>query len=159
MIFKICRSFWFVRFLSYANLLLTLQFISYFTFPQHHSFTGTIGFAAEYANPVEVVISNQIPTVGGVLFWGCHPLCVTIWIGMRLQQTYEAHSGFAFEGHILNTLWFAHAESAVFHDHHHTSNQGNFGAPWIDYMFGTMDHYMSIGGYQGYINQKKGKKA
>lgn len=89
---------------------------------QHHEFTGTIGFAAEYANPLEVIISNQIPTIGGVLFFGCHPICIWIWISLRLQQTYEAHSGYCFEGHWLETLLITHADSAAHHDHHHTVN-------------------------------------
>ncbi|GMH83181.1 hypothetical protein TrVE_jg3750 [Triparma verrucosa] len=125
---------------------------------QHHEFAGTIGFAAEYANPLEVIISNQIPTVGGVLFFATHPLCVWVWIGLRLQQTYEAHSGYCFEGHILNTLWFLHADSAAHHDHHHTANQGNFGGLYTDWLFGTMDHYQALGGRQGYIDQKVKQK-
>merc|ERR1711918_8064 len=84
---------------------------------QHHEFSGTVGFAAEYADPVEVVVSNQIPTVGGVLFFGCHPLCVWLWIALRLQQTYEAHSGYYFTGP-LDWFGLSHAESAAHHDHH-----------------------------------------
>jgi sterol desaturase/sphingolipid hydroxylase (fatty acid hydroxylase superfamily) len=121
---------------------------------QHHEFTGTIGFAAEYAGPVEVVVSNQIPTLGGVLFFGCHPLCVWIWLCLRLQQTYEAHSGYCFEGHWTDYVGLSHPESAAFHDHHHTSNQGNFGSLYTDYIFGTMDHWMSLGGQEGYVNKK-----
>jgi sterol desaturase/sphingolipid hydroxylase (fatty acid hydroxylase superfamily) len=122
---------------------------------QHHEFTGTIGFAAEYAHPLEVIISNQIPTIGGVLLFGCHPICVVIWIGMRLRQTYEAHSGYCFVGTFVNDyLWLITAESAAFHDHHHTSNQGNFGCNYTDYLFGTMDHWVSVGGEEGYINLK-----
>jgi len=123
---------------------------------QHHEFTGTIGFAAEYANPVEVIVSNQIPTVGGILFFGAHPICLWIWIGLRLQQTYEAHSGYCFDGHILDKLWLSHSDSAAHHDHHHTSNQGNFGGLYTDWLFGTMDHYQKIGGKDGYIKLKKG---
>jgi len=120
---------------------------------QHHEFSGTIGFAAEYANPVEVIVSNQIPTVGGVLFFGAHPLCVWVWIALRLQQTYEAHSGYCFEGHILDKLWILHSDSAAHHDHHHTANQGNFGGGWTDWLFGTMDHYMAMGGKEGYMSR------
>ena len=41
---------------------------------QHHEFKGTVGAAAEYAHPFEVVLSNQIPTLGFMLGVGAHPL-------------------------------------------------------------------------------------
>jgi methylsterol monooxygenase len=48
---------------------------------QHHEFTGTVGIAAEYAHPIEVVLSNLIPSLGGVIFFGCHhPLVVITWL-------------------------------------------------------------------------------
>jgi methylsterol monooxygenase len=47
---------------------------------QHHEFNGTIGIAAEYANPVEQIFANTLPTIGGVLFFGTHPLCVCVWL-------------------------------------------------------------------------------
>jgi sterol desaturase/sphingolipid hydroxylase (fatty acid hydroxylase superfamily) len=47
---------------------------------QHHEFTGTIGIAAEYANPVEQIVANILPTLGGVMFFGTHPLCVGVWL-------------------------------------------------------------------------------
>jgi len=31
---------------------------------KHHTFRGSVGAAAEYAHPVEVILSNQIPTIG-----------------------------------------------------------------------------------------------
>ncbi|GMH84800.1 hypothetical protein TL16_g10031 [Triparma laevis f. inornata] len=122
---------------------------------QHHEFVGTVSFSAEYADPVEIIIANQIPTVGGVLFFACHPLSVSVWIMMRLQQTYEAHSGYCFENTLLAKVGILHPGSAVFHDHHHTSNMGNFGSFFLDWAFGTMDHYLSAGGYRGYIDKKK----
>lgn len=46
---------------------------------QHHDYHGTISIAAEYANPVESLLSNVIPSLGGVLCFGCHPLVVVVW--------------------------------------------------------------------------------
>jgi sterol desaturase/sphingolipid hydroxylase (fatty acid hydroxylase superfamily) len=48
---------------------------------QHHQYIGTMGIAAEYAHPVEALFSNLIPSLGGVVFFGCHhPLAVLVWI-------------------------------------------------------------------------------
>ena len=99
---------------------------------------------------------NQIPSVGGVLFFGTHPLAVWIWIGLRLRQTYEAHSGYCFHGTLLDRLGFLCCDAAVFHDHHHTVNKGNFGSTYVDYIFGTSDYYFAAGGYESYV--RKGKE-
>lgn len=47
---------------------------------QHHEFAGTIGIAAEYANPVEQIFANMLPTLGGVIFFPTHPLCAGVWL-------------------------------------------------------------------------------
>lgn len=41
---------------------------------QHHEYTGSIGFAAEYAHPVEGVISNSLPSVMGAVLTGTRVL-------------------------------------------------------------------------------------
>lgn len=130
----------------------------YFLHKQHHSFGGTMGIAAEHANPVESLVANVIPTVGGVTFFGCHnPLCVIIWTLVRVQQTCFAHSGYVFDN-VLDTLGLAHTEEVIFHDHHHASNQGNFGCLFMDYCFGTMDHFTANGGFEGYVSKSDAKK-
>jgi len=92
-----------------------------------------------------------------MLFFGAHPMLMFLWIAMRTQQTYEAHSGYCFEGSWMETVGITHACSTAHHDHHHTANQGNFGNLMVDYLGGTMDHYMQLGGKKGYIDLKKGK--
>jgi hypothetical protein len=47
---------------------------------QHHEFNGTIGIAAEYANPIEQVFANMIPSLAGMAFFPTHPLCVAVWL-------------------------------------------------------------------------------
>lgn len=130
---------------------------------QHHTYTGSIGVAAEYASPVEQIVSNQIPSIGGCLFFGCHGsvLMFLIWLTYRLEQTYEAHSGFCFRDTLLYKLGLTNADAAAYHDYHHSGNCGNFGAEWLDWTFGTMDSYVQLGGAEGYIEQceKIGKAA
>ena len=121
---------------------------------QHHAYTGSIGFAAEYASPLESIISNALPTIGGMLFFGCHgsALLFLVWLAVRLQQTYEAHSGFCFYGTVLYK-WFGltNADACAYHDFHHSGNCGNFGAEWLDWICGTMDAWVDLGGTTGYI--------
>lgn len=119
---------------------------------KHHTYTGSIGIAAEFAHPAETLISNTFPTVGGVLLLGCHPLVVTLWLTQRLQQTYEVHSGYCFYGSWLHKIGLTNAEGAAWHDYHHTGNQGNFGSMYLDWIFGTMDHFCELGGTKGYID-------
>lgn len=47
---------------------------------QHHEFNGTMGIAAEYANPIEQIFANMIPSLLGLIFFPTHPLCVAIWL-------------------------------------------------------------------------------
>ena len=148
---------------------------------QHHEFAGTVGIAAEYANPVEQVFANMLPTLGGVIFFPTHPLLVAVWLVsrspqccvclpgevpahlitcsllqfLRLQQTYEAHSGYCFRGTLLDQLGFTHSEEAIHHDYHHTVNTGNFGTNYMDWLCGTQDGFMAAGGYDGYYAKKK----
>jgi methylsterol monooxygenase len=131
----------------------------YFLHKQHHQYAGSMGIAAEYAGPLESVFANIIPSIGGVVVFGCHhPICIIIWLSMRLKQTYFAHSGYCFQNTILDTLGLSHADSAIFHDHHHTTNRGNFGSPFTDYIGGTMDSFVAAGGYDGYLSKKRGTK-
>lgn len=131
----------------------------YFLHKQHHQFAGTIAPAAEHANPIEVIVANIFPTFYGVIFFGCkHPWVVVCWVSMRLQETYLAHSGYCFANTWFDFIGLAHADEAIFHDHHHTSNRGNFGCIFLDHIFGTMDHFAASGCYEGYLQRGKDKQ-
>ena len=117
---------------------------------QHHMYTGTVSFAAEHAHIVEIVLSNYLPTLAGVLVTGAHPCIVFAWIAIRLQQTYEVHSGYCFRGSLLYKIGLTNSDGAAYHDFHHTKNSGNFGGGmYLDYFFGTMDSYVKIGMAEG----------
>ena len=123
---------------------------------QHHEFTASVGYAAEYAHPLESLLSNQIPTFSGILVVSCHPLCFFMWIALRLHETYQGHCGYSVFRltPLLEELFVGMTYQTAFHDFHHTHNKGNFGAFYVDYVFGTMDHYQSIGGFEGYMDLK-----
>lgn len=123
---------------------------------QHHTHIGTIGFSAEYANPIEQIVSNQGPTVIMCLLTGSHVCVWFVWLMARLHQTYEGHSGYCFYGTFLHKIGLTYSEGAAFHDFHHTGNRGNFGGPvYLDYFFGTMDAWFLLGGTQGYVDRAK----
>jgi len=120
---------------------------------QHHAFRGSVGAAAEFAGPTEVVLSNQLPTVGLLLAVGAHPLVQAAWLVLRLTQTYEVHSGYEFSDTLIGRLGLT-ANETSHHDHHHSVNLGNFGAEHTDWLFGTMDHFLAGGERQGYVQKR-----
>jgi len=122
---------------------------------QHHEYAGTMGIAAEYANPVEQVLANMIPTLGGVFLARTHPWIVCVWLYMRLQQTYESHSGYCFFGTWYEDLGIGHGSQTLHHDYHHTVNTGNFDPEWMDWICGTQDGYVAAGYVQGYLSKKE----
>lgn len=51
---------------------------------QHHQYIGTIGFAAEYAHPLEQILANQGPTASYCFYMAVHPLIWFVWLAWRL---------------------------------------------------------------------------
>ena len=86
---------------------------------------------------------------------GAHPLAFLVWFAWRLEQTYEAHSGYSFYGTWLHKIGLTNADSAAFHDFHHTENKGSFGCEFTDHMFGTMDRWLQIGRAEGYVKMAR----
>lgn len=142
-------------FFFWAHRLFHAKSIYKHIHKQHHTYNGSIGFAAEFASPLEQVFANQLPSIGGCLFFGVHPLILWIWITARLQQTYEGHSGFCFYGSFFHRIGLTNSETAAYHDYHHSGNRGNFGSFWLDWICGTMDFWLALGGTEGYIEQCK----
>jgi len=135
----------------FSHRLVHSKFLYAKIHKQHHTYNGSIGITAEYASPIEQILSNQLPSIGGCLFFGAHPLVFFVWIIARLQQTYEGHSGFCFYGTFLHSIGLTYADGAAYHDFHHSGNRGNFGALWLDWICGTMDAWVALGGTEGYI--------
>eukprot|EP00730_Choanoeca_flexa_P014556 TRINITY_DN6406_c0_g1_i2.p1 TRINITY_DN6406_c0_g1~~TRINITY_DN6406_c0_g1_i2.p1 ORF type:complete len:341 (+),score=45.10 TRINITY_DN6406_c0_g1_i2:90-1025(+) len=109
---------------------------------QHHEYNGTIGIAAEYASPLEQLLSNQGPTILGPILTGMHLHVWMVYLAWRLWRTYETHSGLSFRNTWLGRLGLLHGHGALYHDFHHTNNRGNYGGPanaFWDVLCGTMD--------------------
>ena len=147
---------WNTVFFYWAHRLLHHEKLYARFHKQHHAFQGTVGFAAEYASPLEQVFANYIPTLGGMLLlYPVHPLTMCVWLGTRLQQTFESHSGYSFRNTWAHKIGMLGSDATIFHDYHHTVNNGNYAVQWIDYLFGTMEPFARGGGYEGYLSRKE----
>ena len=74
-----------------------------------------------------------------------------MWFLVRVISVCENHSGYAFKGTVFDTMGLVNATDAASHDFHHTYNCGNFGKPLYDWIFGTMDGYLALGGEKAYL--------
>lgn len=62
---------------------------------KHHTFRHVRGHSAEYAHPVEV-LANLVAFMLPPIVFGTHLATFGIWVGLRMIETVEAHSGYAF---------------------------------------------------------------
>lgn len=81
---------------------------------QHHEFYATVGIAAEYAGPVETVISNTIPTFAGTILFGSHPYTFWIYFALRIWETIESHSGYDFPWSVWSLFDWQGKEIMIF---------------------------------------------
>jgi methylsterol monooxygenase len=102
---------------------------------KHHEFKATVGIASEYANPVEALFANLIPTLIGPFLLGSHVVVLWIWLGYRVYETIDTHSGYLFQWSISELLPFTGGRER--HYFHHSHNIGCFGAYYLDWLFGT----------------------
>jgi sterol desaturase/sphingolipid hydroxylase (fatty acid hydroxylase superfamily) len=62
---------------------------------KHHTFRHVRGHASEYAHPVEVV-ANLVAFMLPAIVLGTHLFTYGLWVAIRVYETVEAHSGYAF---------------------------------------------------------------
>jgi len=109
---------------------------------QHHMFKDTIGMSAEFAHPVEDLLSNTLPTILGPLLLGSHPLTFWLWVALRIVHTVDVHSGYNFPFGVYRVAgrWLNGSDR---HNYHHTHNLGNYGATlrFWDWIMGTDQFY------------------
>ncbi|KAI9184369.1 hypothetical protein H9P43_003422 [Blastocladiella emersonii ATCC 22665] len=95
---------------------------------QHHEFTAPVGLAATYAHPVEHLLSNLTPVLGGIVLFAMHPFSALVWVTLAITTTVHTHSGYELFG------W----PSARKHDWHHYAFIYQFGVSGVvDTFFGT----------------------
>ncbi|CUG67619.1 Hypothetical protein, putative [Bodo saltans] len=95
---------------------------------QHHQFYVTIGLAAEYAHPIELLFGNVLPVFFASVVFRYHIAAFSSWVFIAMAGTTFHHSGF----------FFPLAPSDEFHDFHHSHVVCNFGSsPMWDWLCGT----------------------
>ncbi len=62
---------------------------------KHHDFRYVRGISAEYFHPAESIL-NVIALMVGPVVLAVHPLTFVLWQGIRVWESVEAHSGYAF---------------------------------------------------------------
>ena len=108
---------------------------------KHHRYNHSIGIAAEFAHPVEDVISNLFPSIGGCMFLGSHVFTFWLWIALRLWETLDVHSGFSFKWSPFHVFPFqGGADRHYFHHSHNVGCYGSFTIFW-DWITGTFSNF------------------
>lgn len=97
----------------------------------HHAFTTPIALSAQYAHPIEFIVSNFLPLhlPRMLLLHDCHIISFWVFSSMVALVSCSVHSGYA--------LWGI-GELAKRHDWHHQRVSVNFGTFWVlDCIHGT----------------------
>lgn len=134
-IFQLAVCFFFTDFLFYAfHKFLHENPILYNQIHKiHHRFIISVGFAAEYAHPVEWIFGNILPVIFAALFFKFHAVVWFSWITIAISGTVIAHCGFKH----FDVLTFSWRDSQI-HDFHHTHQNTNYGHTLMfDFLFGT----------------------
>mmetsp|Transcript_10777 Transcript_10777/g.23420 ORF Transcript_10777/g.23420 Transcript_10777/m.23420 type:complete len:353 (-) Transcript_10777:73-1131(-) len=102
----------------------------------HHTHAAPFGIAAEYAHPAETFLLG-IGTMLGPILFANHLLELWVWLGVRLMETVEDHSGYELPFSPTNFIPFW--GGAVHHDFHHKEFEGNYASVFTlwDWAFGT----------------------
>lgn len=121
--------YWVHRFLHWKKIYKYIHKV-------HHEHAAPFGIAAEYAHPAETLLLG-LGTLLGPMFFCRHLFTLWAYLGVRLWETIEDHSGYDFP---LNpTNLFPFWGGAVHHDYHHKTFVGPYSSifTWCDWIFGT----------------------
>ncbi|KAJ1411742.1 fatty acid hydroxylase superfamily-domain-containing protein [Ochromonadaceae sp. CCMP2298] len=126
----------------WAHRTLHHKSIYKYVHKQHHEFKVPVGVCAEYANPIEDLLANILPTVAGCLVMGSHVQVLWLWLSIRILETVDAHSGYRFPLSPFHALPFQ--GGADRHDFHHSHNVGCYGSFTVfwDWACGTDEKFL-----------------
>ncbi len=133
-----------------AHRFLHLRAVYPLIHKQHHNYRTSVGIAAEYAHPLEFLISGALPgSIGGMLLGKHMHFCtVILWLFMRVFEALDGHCGYEFSWSPFRLFPFS--TSAQYHDYHHSQNVCNFSSffSFWDTIFGQNADYFK------YLNEE-----
>jgi len=94
---------------------------------QHHEWTSPLACMAQYAHPLEHLLSNIIPVFVGPFIMGSHLAVILVWLLLATFVSMNAHSG----------IHFPFLPSPEAHDWHHQRFNEIYGLGLFDYVYGT----------------------
>ena len=84
----------------WAHRLFHLPWLYRHVHKQHHKYTAPFGLAAEYSDPVEIMLFGLGTVVGPLICCFClgemHLFTMFAWITLRLLQAIDSHCGYDF---------------------------------------------------------------
>lgn len=111
----------------WTHRLLHTRFLFRHVHAKHHRFRYVRVPATEFAHPLESAI-NFVALFAGPVWFGSPYPTVLVWMVVRMLETTEAHSGYAFTG--------VSSRHAFHHLHAQRGCYGSFLSPW-DWLLGT----------------------
>jgi sterol desaturase/sphingolipid hydroxylase (fatty acid hydroxylase superfamily) len=97
-------------------------------------FHEPIGISASYASAIESVLAGLIPNIASCCMMKTHFAVFVCFIGWKVIEGIELHSGYAFPYSPFTFIPFPVTER---HDFHHTHNSGCYGGWFWDWICGT----------------------
>jgi sterol desaturase/sphingolipid hydroxylase (fatty acid hydroxylase superfamily) len=110
----------------WVHRLVHHKYLYKYIHKHHHRFKINVGICAEFANPVEDVFANIMPTIIGAFVMGSHPVTLFAWLVLRVWETVDAHSGYSFKWSPFKMFWWQGGPDR--HDFHHSHNIGCYGS-------------------------------
>mmetsp|Transcript_105436 Transcript_105436/g.157841 ORF Transcript_105436/g.157841 Transcript_105436/m.157841 type:complete len:195 (+) Transcript_105436:448-1032(+) len=94
----------------------------------HHEHNNTVAISAEYAHPIEYLLSNLAPNIVGCAILGKrgHAITFYMYLMIRIFETIDGHCGYEFSWSPYRLLPFSASSTA--HNYHHSNNIGNYGS-------------------------------